>query len=114
MPDFKCMPDAIDCVHITLLVIVLFLLYTGGYLRMKSEGMLGSLDDPYRTIKGGKLAASGVRTLDKADIVDPTWFKTGVSVGAEAESRGIAANTTFGVHDATLLGGTPYLPMYAP
>ena len=108
MPTFELLPKNIDGVHVILVLIILIMLWQGS----KKEGMMGQAQNALLSVTGGDLSRSGVRYLNPLSVANPDWEKTGVSVGAESVSRGIAANTTFGAHDAYYLGGVPYLPMY--
>jgi hypothetical protein len=102
--------EKLDAVHIVLAVLLVLLLIK----TYKSEHMMGQAQNSTVSVASGAISSGGVRYLDPASVPNPVWQKTGVSVGAEADSRGISGNTTFGAHDAYYLGGLPYLPQYAP
>lgn len=102
--------EKLDAIHIVLAVLLVLLLIK----TYKSEGMMGQALNGYGSVSGGPVTSSGVRYLDPASTLNPNYQKVGVSVGAEADSRGIRGNTTFGSHEAYYLGGLPYLPAYQP
>ena len=78
-----------------LLLIILIVLLSYHLWISKETVDIPMIEDVLLPVTGGKFVQDRdpVRVMDPAHVLDPEWQKTGVSVGSETVSRGIASTT---------------------